>query len=197
MGGGVAIAYVFVDLLSKLGKSELIVSQAFEGVFPFVERHVYIMALVGFLVFFMVEKSQDSRIGYWYTLCSYTLFNFFVGYAISDKNDPEVQPLLLFTLAMALHYFTNDFALSLKHDEKYRTAGRWILIAALFLGWLVGQWIILPATAVALVGSFIAGGVILNVTRHELPEDNPNSAVFFVISAILYAAILLSIGVSH
>jgi hypothetical protein len=49
-GGGIAIAYVFVDLLPKLAKSDLIVSQALTGMLPYFERHVYVMALFGFLL---------------------------------------------------------------------------------------------------------------------------------------------------
>ena len=64
----------------------------------------------------------------------------------------------------------------------------------MFLGWLIGQWVILSATAVALVSAFIGGGVIMNVTRHELPKDNPNSLGAFLMSAAIYTGILLGIG---
>lgn len=196
-GGGVAIAYVFVDLLPKLAQSDLIVQAALSGIFPYFERHVYIMALAGFLLFFVVDRSQtllSEKGTFWLSLGSYALFNFLVGYAVVDKNDPEVQPLALFTFAMALHYFANDFALSKAHGYEYSHVGKWILIASLFLGWLVGVWITLPQTAVALVSAFIAGGVIMNVTRHELPAENPHSLGSFLLSAVFYTAILLSIG---
>lgn len=120
IGGGVSVAYVFIDLLPKLGK---------------------------------------------------------------------VQPLVLFTFAMALHYFINDFTLSKTHKH-----GRYVLIACLFLGWLVGQWIVLPPTAVALVSAFIGGGVIMNVIRHELPAENPHSLPAFLIAALAYTALLLRVG---
>ena len=196
-GGGVAIAYVFVDLLPKLAKSDLIVQQALSGIFPYFERHVYVMALVGFLLFFVVGRCQaivPKRTGFWLSLVSYALFNFLVGYAVVDKDDPEVQPLFLFTFAMALHYFANDFSLNKAHGKEYSETGKWVLIASLFLGWLVGVWVILPATAVALVSAFIAGGVIMNVTRHELPTENPHSLGAFLLSSLFYTIILLSIG---
>lgn len=195
--GGVAIAYVFIDLLPKLSIGNLIVKQALSGFFPFVEKHAYIMALGGFLLFFSIDKASDIVSGkryFWLTLSSYALFNFLVGYAVVDKDNPEVRPLALFSFAMALHYFTNDYALSESHGEEYAKTGRWILIASLFLGWLVGIWIMLPPAAVALVSAFIGGGVIMNVTRHELPKDNPNSLPAFFCAAVLYTAILLLIG---
>ena len=81
--------------------------------FPYFERHVYIMALIGFLLFFVVDRAQKpipTRGAFWFSLFSYSLFNFLIGYSVADKNNPEVQPLTLFTVAIALHYFTNDYS---------------------------------------------------------------------------------------
>ena len=68
-----------------------------------------------------------------------------------------------------------------------------MLIASLFIGWLAGATIHLSETAVALVSAFIGGGVIMNVTRHELPDENPNSVDAFLLSAASYTAVLLCI----
>lgn len=196
-GGGIAIAYVFVDLLPKLCKSDLIVQQNLAGVFPYFERHVYVMALTGFLLFFAVDRSGsilERQRAYWFDLASYALFNFLVGYAVTDKDDPEVQPLILFTIAMSLHYFTNDYSLNQTHEVDYQRWGKWILILSLFSGWLLGVFLTLPPTAVALVSAFIGGGVMMNVTRHELPEENPHSLPAFLFSAAAYTCILLSFG---
>lgn len=196
-GGGVAIAYVFIDLLSKLCRNDLIVRKAFAGVLPFVERHVYIMALAGFLLFFIVDRTQaaiTNKRTYLLSIGSYALFNFLIGYAVADKNDPEVQPLILFTIAMGLHYFVNDYSLTEAHGDDYDKMGKWILIVSLFLGWGLGMVIVLPEAAVALVSAFIGGGVIMNVIRHELPKNNPNSLWFFLLSAVVYTAILLMVG---
>lgn len=196
-GGGVAIAYVFVDLLPKLSKSDVVVSKALSDIFPYFERHVYVMALAGFLLFFIVSRSHTflkDQGRFWLSLSSYTLFNFLVGYAVVDKNDPEVQPLILFTFALALHYFVNDYTLTKEHGKEYSDCGRWLLIVSLYLGWFTGVWIKLPEAAVALVSAFIGGGVIMNVTRYELPQTNPHSLGAFLIAAFAYTALLLAIG---
>lgn len=198
IGSGVAIAYVFVDLLPKLSKSDSLVKVIMEQFFPYFERHVYVLALLGFLLFFIVDRSHQllrkQTTYFWLSLSSYALFNFLVGYAVMDKENPEVQPLFLFTFAMALHYFMNDYTLSKAHGKIYRQYGKWILIVSLFLGWLVGFWIELSETAVALVSAFIGGGVIMNVTRHELPEENPHSLGGFLLATAAYTTILLAIG---
>jgi hypothetical protein len=197
MGGGIAIAYVFVDLLPKLSIGDSIVSKALSGVFPYFEKHVYVMALLGFLLFFVVDRLEKPLKGgatFWLSLSSYTLFNFLIGYAIVDPHNPEVRPLILFTLALSLHYFTNDYTLSETYGEAYRSFGKWVLILALLLGWITGYFLILSETAVALVSAFIGGGVIMNVIRHELPEEKPNSLSTFLIFTFLYTTILLFLG---
>lgn len=196
-GGGVAIAYVFVDLLPKLGASDAIVKDWAMGVFPYFERHVYVMALAGFLLFFIVDRLPSyvkSGRTLWLSIASYALFNFLVGYSVVDKDDPEVQPLALFTFAMALHYFTNDYALSKAHGQEYGHLGKWILVFSLYAGWFVGIYYVLHPVAIALLSAFIGGGVIMNVTRHELPEGNPNSLGAFLVACLLYTAVLLSLG---
>ena len=195
--GGVAIAYVFIDLLPKLSEGDLIVKQAMTGFFSFFEKHAYVMALAGFLLFFSLDKAStvmsDKRY-FWLSLLSYSLFNCLVGYAVADEDNPEVRPLAFFTVAMAFHYFTNDYTLSEEHGLEYQRKGKWILIASLLLGWCVGTWFVLSLPAVALVSAFIGGGVIMNVTRHELPNENPNNLPAFILSSLLYTILLLSIG---
>lgn len=197
IGGGVAIAYVFVDLLPKLCSSDLLIKQSFDNIFPYLERHVFIMALMGFLLFFIVDKSPSvaqKQGSFWLSLSSYVLFNFLVGYSVTDKDDPEVRPLALFTIAIALHYFTIDYSLNEKYGVIYNKIEKWLLIFSLVAGWLVGVWITLPEAAIALISAFLGGGIIMNVIRHELPKGNPHSLEAFVLSAMLYTAILLTIG---
>src|SRR4051794_19943837 len=57
-GGGIAIAYVFVDLLPKLSKSDSLLTQALSSFLPELERHAYVVALAGFLLFFFVDRAQ-------------------------------------------------------------------------------------------------------------------------------------------
>lgn len=195
-GGGVAISYVFIELLPKLASADFLVKKALEGVFPYFERHVYLMALFGFLLFFVVDRSQSAlkrKESFWLSLFSYSLFNFLVGYAVVDKNDPDVQPLILFTFAMGLHFLMNDFSMNIAHKTEYEHVGRFLLIAALFLGWVTGVYITLSQTAISLVVAFIAGGVIMNVTRHELPKQNPKTIGAFLLGAVLYTSLLLAI----
>lgn len=195
-GGGVALAYVFINLMPKLCFNDALINKSFSGIFPFLERHVFLMALLGFLLFLVVDRAPRDVRGhrkYYLSLGSYALFNFLVGYSVMDKNDPEVQPLSLFTFALSLHYFANDYALNKHHGKEYNHKGKWILIFSLYLGWFTGLWYSLPAVAIAVVTAFIGGGVIMNVIRHEIPKDNPSNLMAFILSTSAYTALLLII----
>jgi hypothetical protein len=197
VGGGIAIAYVFVDLLPSLSESDHLIHNWLSGFFPYFEHHVYVVALCGFLMFFLVDRSSNyvwKSTAFWLSICSYALINFFIGYAIAFKDDPDIQPLALFTFAMALHYFTNDYTLIKNDGTAFEEYGKWILIASLMCGWVAGNLFIISDAAIALMNAFIAGGVIMNVIRHELPNDNPNNTESFLFGSLFYTVILLTIG---
>ena len=198
IGSGIAIAYVFIDILPKLSKHEPLVNSVVWKFFPFFERHVYIMALFGFLLFYVVDRSNkvlaNQPISFYLSISSYALLNLLIGYAVVDINNPEVKPLLFFTIAISLHYFTVDYSLNETFKNQYDHVARYILIACLFSGWLCGFIFELPTAAVALISAFIGGGVIMNVTRHELPIDHPTSLPSFLLATVFYTLILLLIG---
>lgn len=196
-GGGVAIAYVFINLLPKLCLNDVLIKQTLAGTFPYFERHVFIMALLGFILFFLVDRAHgqnhDHR-KYWLSIASYALFNFLIGYAVVDPNNPEVRPLMLFTFAIGLHYFANDYSLDKRYGKEYEKNGKWILILFLYAGWFVGSFTKVPPIAIALVSAFIGGGVIMNVTRHEIPRNNPRNLWAFLAATFFYTILLLAIG---
>jgi len=207
---GVSVAYVFLDLMPDLAEQQRLIDQA--GLFSFLDRHVYILALVGLTVSLWVETaSRESRrrrraLGepdetgtatFWLSMVSFAVLNAAIGYAVASPNDQAVEPLWMFALAMALHFAANDHSLVEHHGERYQRLGRWLLIAGLLGGWLVG---ILPSVDIrpdllALVLSYIAGGTIMNILRHELPDtDRSSDVVAFASAAAVYGVLLLSIA---
>lgn len=199
--GGVSIAYVFIDLLPKFCSGASTVEKAFQGVvlFPYLERHVYILALLGLLFSYTMQRVSDDprqtrEKAFWTQISSYSFYNFMIGYSLANENNPDIQPIALFALAMGLHYFINDYNLRETNRELYMQGGRWIVSLCLILGWFLGFFFQIPEAALALVLSFLSGAIMMNVFRHEIPEDNPTNYSSFVWGAVAYAALLLSVG---
>lgn len=193
---GISFAYVFVDLLPTLEKNQPVLKQAFGEIVPYLDRHAYVIALLGVLFFYGLHTHSEagSPRNFWLSMSGYVLFNFFVGASLSDSTNPDIQPLSLFTIAMGMHYFVHDHNAGAADVELYNNRARWMLVFALMVGYAVGYVTHISDTVVALVVSFIAGGVFLNVLRYELPKREQVGYLFFVGGALLYTAILLRVG---
>ena len=207
---GISVAYVFLDLLPDLAEQQALIERV--GLFPGLDRHIYILALVGVTVSLWVETaSRESRrrrravgepdqtgtAAFWLSTISFIVLNAAIGYAVARPGDQAVEPLWMFALAMGLHFLANDHALVEHHGERYQRIGRWLLVAGLVAGWLIGT---LPEVevrpdALALVLAYIAGGTIVNIFRHELPDTDRSSDVLaFAAAAAVYGVLLLSLS---
>lgn len=201
--GGVSVAYVFVHLLPDLGEHQEAVSAASAP--GFLERHVYLMALTGLVLFYGLERAAllsrgkrgagadaGSRV-FWLHIGSFTVYNALIGYLITRRDIQSGSGLLLFVIAFGLHFLVNDSGLREHHKEAYDRVGRWLLAGAVLLGWAAGQLLDLPAAAVALIFAFLAGGVVLNVLKEELPEERESRFWSFALGAVLYTLLLLAL----
>ena len=91
---------------------------------------------------------------------------------------------------MGLHFLVNDYGLRHHHKRLYRI-GRWILAAAVLFGWAVGLGIEINELHVALLFAFLAGGIVLNVLKEELPAERESRFWAFAAGAAGYAALLV------
>jgi hypothetical protein len=207
---GISVAYVFLDLMPALTERQNLIGHS--GLLPGLEQHVYIMALVGLIVAFWVETaSRDSRrrhrdagkpdqtghLAFSLSIASFCILNASIGYAVASPGDEAVEPLWIFAVAMGLHFLANDHSLVEHHGERYQRVGRWLLCGALLAGWVVGivPGLEIPPAALALVLAYIAGGTIMNILRHELPDtERSGDVVAFAIGAAIYGVLVLSLS---
>jgi len=193
---GISFAYVFVDLLPTLEKGQPILKDTFGEFIPYFDRHAYLIALIGVLVYYGLQtpSASDTTKGTWLKIGGYLLFNFFVGASLADSRNPDIQPLFLFTIAMSMHYFIHDHNLSVDNTLLYMHKVRWWLVMALCVGYFTGYFTHIPNAIVAIVVSFLAGGMILNALRYELPKREQLGYPFFVMGALGYTVLLLGVG---
>lgn len=203
LSGGVSVGYVFVHMLPELNRAQQTVEES--AGWSWLEHHVYLVALLGLSVFYWLERAaHESRRRniqqsgedvtsprvFWLHIVVFALYNSLIGYLLLHRDESGLQPLLLFTFAMALHFVASDFGLNQHHKEAYSQMGRWILVAAILLGWGVGSVTQINSAAVGVLFAFVAGGVVLNVLKEELPEDRQSRYWAFAVGAFGYAAVL-------
>lgn len=192
---GVSLAYVFIDLLPALEKGQPVLRNTFQGVLPNLDRHVYLFALLGVLFYQGLQSpNKGSSSSFWASMAGYTMFNIFVGASLADENNPDIQPLFLFAIAIGLHYFVSDHIMRQDHLYLYDKYGRWLLAGALLVGWLIGYFAQIPSSLIAIVVAFLAGGVLFNVLHFEIPQTQKKTNFAFIFGALIYAVILLKVG---
>lgn len=207
VAGGISVAYVFVDIFPELAHRQVRLKQSFLGEIRFLEHHVYLVALIGLLAFYGLQKwatryarpedtpedapTQAPAAVFWLHVGSFALYNFLIGYLLLERPKIGAQSLLLYGTAMAFHFVVNDYGLREQHKKTYRLYGRWVLAAAViggFVGSLAGR---IPETVVSVLYAFLAGGAVMNVLKEEMPEERKSRFFWFCGGAIGYTVVLL------
>lgn len=203
-GSGVSVAFVFVHLLPELSESQEAIRNVNFGI-AFLEHHVYLVALLGLAVFYGLERlARASRHlhkanerdatepgVFWIHISSFALYNALIGYLLLHRGRSGIINLVFFFIAMALHFVVNDDSLREHHKESYERRGRWILSAAIVAGWIIGSSTTVNEAVIAVLFGFLAGSVVLNVLKEELPEEEDNRFWAFALGAVSYTALLL------
>ena len=203
--GGVAVTYVFLHILPEIATHQREFADEIGLTGMAVERWIYALALLGLVVFYGVERrvkvsraqmakaGQGNRTGnreLWIHIGSFAVFNFLIGYLLVHREEPGLLSLSAYSVAMALHFVTADFGMRQDHAAAYDGIGRWVLAVSVIVGWLVGQLIALPPLAVGGLFSFLAGGVVLNVLKEELPEERQSRFTPFLLGVAIYGALI-------
>ena len=108
---GVAIAYAFVDVFPHLASMQSKLESAYvSGVFAYLAHHVYLMALLGFIVYLGVKNSliEDAAAGkqghnrHLVLVGSFCIYSFLIGYMLSEQPTHRLEPAILFAIAAVL-----------------------------------------------------------------------------------------------
>ena len=130
---------------------------------------------------------------FWIHIASFAAYNALIGYLLVHREESGIKSLLFFSFAMALHFLVNDKGLRENHKQIYDRIGRWLLVAAIVVGWVIGIGTVIHQAAIAVLFAFLAGGIVLNVLKEELPEERESRFWAFALGAIGYAILLLAL----
>lgn len=193
IAGGASVAYIFVHLLPELRNIQE------EVEFLNFEHSVYFISLVGLCFIYGLEKfakqpSAEPKRVFWTHTFSYSIYNFIIGFLLINRPEEHgAIPLIMFFLAMGLHFFVDDYGLYHHHRERYLHFGRWIMAGAVFLGGLIAMATNLSKILVDIALAFLAGGVIMNVLKEELPEERKSSYWAFLVGVVGYSIIIFTL----
>ncbi len=206
---GISVAYAFVDLLPELAEMQARFVEVTEHLrLPFAEYRVYLAAFVGFSVFHYLEamavssRDEDHSASFGHGeggrvyrahIVGFALYSSLIGYVLgAEAEERSLHFLVFYSLAMALHFLIVDHSLRQEHGGTYDRSGRWVLATAVFLGWAVGTFVAVPERVVTTLGGFVAGGVVLNSIKDEMPEGGEGKVLPFLMAGLIYAFVLIA-----
>jgi len=203
---GVSVAYVFVDVLPELAaQNRAVIEAAGEAGLLFAEQRVYVLALASFVVMYgleymvlaargqrssVVEEGVRDRI-YRLHLAGFAVYSALIGYLLVERADRDIGALVIYTLAMALHFVIVNHSLNEEHGRAYRRGGHWWLAASVLVGWAAGAVSPLSEAAFARLFALLAGGVVITSLKAELPDDRKGRFWPFCLAALVFAFLLI------
>lgn len=203
LAGGTSVAFVFVHILPELGRGQEAIQDTGHWLTDVLGHHVYLVALGGLLLYYGLERTVKlhdlegdldqqgiQHHMFWIHIGSFAFYNGVIGVLLIQRDLRGID-LAMFTIAAVLHFVVNDHALRDRHRDAYHDLGRWILAAAVIAGWLAGLALDLSDAMIGVLFAFIAGGLVLNVLKEELPRERESRFWAFALGATVYAGLLL------
>jgi hypothetical protein len=204
---GIAVAYVFVDVMPALGRMRDIVMETpggFQRMFP--EYSVYLWAMAGFLGFYCLEsmvagsrRSPENHEGdhgdavpwrAWVHIGGFAAYAWMISHIMVWKLH-DTLALCLYGVAMGMHIFPVACNLSSHYREVYDRRGAYLLALATLAGWGTGLLLDIPKPILVNLVAVVVGGVIVNTTISELPKAGKERRWPFLAGALVYTALLL------
>lgn len=199
---GGSISYVFLHILPKLAASDyLLATTLLEA--AHLNYHAFFLALVGLLAFQTLERlagqksfQSDHPVSarvFWLRTTLYAHYNLLISYLLYYQvSVGGLRSLLLFTLAISLHFIVIDSALFRHASQEQAQKGRWLLAFGLVLGWSASTLGLLSLATLAALLALLAGAMLLNVLNEELTASRTGHWGAFVIGALAYSLLLMT-----
>lgn len=191
-GGGMAISYVFLQLLPEIDKGHYLIGNA-----------IYFVMLIGFVLFYALEyhlplhnpremHAGPSKFTFCLHLAISWLYSWLIIYAIPKELETSAPHAFIGVIVIGLHLFYKDYILGRHSTREFDSWGRYVLASAPLAGW--GAYILVDPTSEVVSDILIAvlgGSIIYNVLRDELPDRKQYSFYWFVFGVVVYACLLM------
>ncbi|UJH92331.1 hypothetical protein LZ575_07320 [Antarcticibacterium sp. 1MA-6-2] len=210
IAGGISVSYIFLQSFPELREiQEKINHHEIFSIPGFREFEIYLISLLGLTFFYGLENrtkksSESSRepdeggneriVGIFRIhIISFAFYNFIIGYLLLSREDTSMAGIMIYAIAMAFHFIVTDHSMEDHFRDNYKKSGRWILVLSLFLGWVTSLLFHIPEGYVGIIFAFLAGGIIMNVLKEELPKERESNLLAFCAGVIGYSVLLIFI----
>jgi hypothetical protein len=207
-GGGLAVAYVFLQLFPEIEASH-----------EWFGDQIHVVTLVSFLVFYALElrlllRSERRSMAlqptpdlgdhaaahhhptavFWWHIAVGWFYTFMVVFALPHEVSADFELTVLTALAIGMHLIYKDYVLRSHHSSAFEYKGQFALAFAPLAGWLAHTLITPPEIVLDLFIAVLAGFLMQNVFRDELPSAHTVRLSWLFGGAGAFTALALALG---
>ncbi|MGB9978153.1 hypothetical protein [Methanobacterium sp.] len=217
--GGIASAYVFLDLLPLIQRADPHLHAVLGNnpfIMVFLEKAIFGVAFIGFLVFFILEylavksrynnahrttktlkETNASRNVFYVHLGLIALVSMIICYSLRFEILTTGLGVTIYTIALSLHFFISDRSMEEHYGKFYVKYGRYLLAFMPLIGWSLSVLFPEGESEAYILLAFVAGAVLFNVIKDELPRLGTGKPLFFFIGSLLYSGLILILPWIH
>lgn len=194
LAGGISAGYVFALLLPELAVRQAALPA--RELRLIAEREIFISALAGMAACYWLEHLarrapndssgwQLGRVdpGLRIHAVAFASYSALAGYLLIGKSGEGTAELAAYTFAFGLHFFVNDQFLRRFHGAAHDRWLRWSLAGAVIAGFALGAAFPVSEALESHAYAFVAGAMILNIFKEELPEERQGNVGLFILGA--------------
>lgn len=195
---GIAITYFFMYLLPSLNKRQDTLQVDWLNLA--LPSEIYVISLLGFTVFcgtmrvvrtpHFKDETIEQNVSYWLQVTLLTAYMSFSAYVVTASSVTFVARSFYAT-ALGVHFLAVGHDLYRHYGERYIRQGRYLLSGGILAGGFFSRLIDLASHVEAILFAFVAGAMILNIVKFELPADRNLHFRTFVLAVVGYGGILL------
>ncbi|UTT43323.1 hypothetical protein [Exiguobacterium aurantiacum] len=195
---GIAITYFFMYVLPSLNKRQD--TLRVEWLDLALPSEIYVISLLGFTVFYgtmrvvrtpyFKDETIDQNVSYWLQVMLLTAYMSVSAYVVTASSVTFVARSFYAT-ALGVHFLAVGHDLYRHYGERYIRQGRYLLSGGILAGGFFSRFIDLASHVEAILFAFVAGAMILNIVKFELPADRNLHFRTFVLAVVGYGGILL------
>jgi hypothetical protein len=203
LSAGVAVAYVFVNVLPELEHHGPVISQSAFGTLLNADKRVYLWALAGFITFARLNaprvsppggRPQPNRLrSYRIAMARFGPYMLLMGYLLVSREAESGISEFVYVFAMSLHVFMLDIEVAEQFGGLYEPKGRALLASCVLLGSALGLSAPCPAGITSRLFAFFLGGVMILSAHEEVSSEDGHMFWWFVGGASVYACALMLI----
>lgn len=200
VGGGAAIAYIFIHLMPELALGGRTLSELDITKFtptPITEAGLFLTAMIGMVIFFILDVRTEegrlsTRVSFRVHMASFASVSAIYGYTLPSLVTTGWSYAALFTAVLAGHLLLADRALARAHPAQFAHETRWIGMAAVGTGF--GAAYLLPPAndfILAISAAFLGGVLLMTTFREELPAASRTRIPWFLLGLSVMSVLLI------